>query len=201
VVLGDFNIAPTDNDVFDIESTKDQILCSVDERKSFNNLLKLGLYDLFEKFDFESGLQTESDSEWDVAFRGTTIIVNGGTSLGSADEPERTGDAGVYIFDGTMDEMTAVETSLIIQDSADGYAITPGSGNGWYTYAGAPTYLISPTPGKILVFRTRDGKYAKMEILSYYLGAPENPDAFSDPSRYYTFNYVYQPNEGVLEFN
>ena len=156
---------------------------------------------LFAKFDFESGLQTESDSEWDVAFRGTSIIVNGGTSLGSADEPERTGDAGVYIFNGTMTEMTAVETSLIIQDSADGYAITSGSGNGWYTYAGAPTYLISPTPGKILVFRTRDGKYAKMEILSYYLGAPENPDAFSDPSRYYTFNYVYQPNEGVLEFN
>ena len=156
---------------------------------------------LFAKFDFESGLQTESDSEWDVAFRGTTIIVNGGTSLGSADEPGRTGDAGVYIFNGTMAEMTAVETSLIIQDSADGYAITSGSGNGWYTYAGAPTYLISPTPGKILVFRTRDGKYAKMEILSYYLGAPENPDAFSDPSRYYTFNYVYQPNEGVLEFN
>ena len=156
---------------------------------------------LFAKFDFESGLQTESDSEWDVAFRGTSIIVNGGTSLGSADEPERTGDAGVYIFDGTMAEMTAVETSLIIQDSADGYAIISGSGNGWYTYAGAPTYLISPTPGKILVFRTRDGKYAKMEILSYYLGAPENPDAFSDPSRYYTFNYVYQPNEGVLEFN
>ena len=156
---------------------------------------------LFAKFDFESGLQTESDSEWDVAFRGTSIIVNGGTSLGSADEPERTGDAGVYIFDGTMAEMTAVETSLIIQDSADGYAITSGSGNGWYTYAGAPTYLISPTPGKILVFRTRDGKYAKMEILSYYLGAPENPDAISDPSRYYTFNYVYQPNEGVLEFN
>ena len=156
---------------------------------------------LFAKFDFESGLQTESDSEWDVAFRGTSIIVNGGTSLGSADEPERTGDAGVYIFDGTMAEMTAVETSLIIQDSADGYAIRSGSGNGWYTYAGAPTYLISPTPGKILVFRTRDGKYAKMEILSYYLGAPENPDAISDPSRYYTFNYVYQPNEGVLEFN
>ena len=156
---------------------------------------------LFAKFDFESGLQTESDSEWDVAFRGTSIIVNGGTSLGSADEPERTGDAGAYIFDGTMADMTAVETSLISQDSSEGYAIATGSGNGWYTYAGPPTHLINPTPGKILVFRTRDGKYAKMEILSYYLGAPENPDAFSDPSRYYTFNYVYQPNEGVLEFN
>ena len=156
---------------------------------------------LFAKFDFESGLQTESDSEWDVAFRGTTIIVNGGTSLGSADEPERTGDAGAYMFDGTMADMTAVETSLISQDSSEGYAIATGSGNGWYTYAGPPTHLINPTPGKILVFRTRDGKYAKMEILSYYLGAPENPNAMSDPSRYYTFNYVYQPNEGVLEFN
>lgn len=155
----------------------------------------------FARFDFETGLQTESETEWDVAFRGTSIIVNGGTSLGTTDEPERTGDAGVYIFDGTMAEMVAVETSLIIQDSSNGYAIQSGSGNGWYTYAGPPTYLINPTPGKILVFRTRDGKYAKMEILSYYLGAPENPDAFSDPSRYFTFNYVYQPNEGVTDFN
>lgn len=155
----------------------------------------------FARFDFETGLQTESETEWDVAFRGTSIIVNGGISLGTTDEPERTGDAGVYIFDGTMAEMVAVETSLIIQDSSNGYAIQSGSGNGWYTYAGPPTYLINPTPGKILVFRTRDGKYAKMEILSYYLGAPENPDAFSDPSRYFTFNYVYQPNEGVTDFN
>ena len=42
---------------------------------------------------------------------------------------------------------------------------------------------------------------AKVEILSYYLGAPENPDAFTDPSRYYTFNYVYQPNEGATTFD
>ena len=155
----------------------------------------------FTRFDFETGLQTESDTEWDIAFRGTSIIVNGGTSLGTNDEPERTGDAGVYIYNGTMAEMVAVNTSLITQDSSEGYAIASGSGNGWYTYTGPPTYLISPTPGIILVFRTRDGKYAKMEILSYYLGAPENPDAFSDPSRYYTFNYVYQPNEGVTNFN
>lgn len=155
----------------------------------------------FTRFDFETGLQTESETEWDIAFRGTSIIVNGGTSLGTNDEPERTGDAGVYIFNGTMAEMVAVNTSLITQDSSEGYAIASGSGNGWYTYTGPPTYLISPTPGKILVFRTRDGKCAKMEILSYYLGAPENPDAFSDPSRYYTFNYVYQPNEGVTNFN
>jgi hypothetical protein len=154
----------------------------------------------FARFDFETGLQTESETEWDVAFRGTSIIVNGGTSLGTTDEPERTGDAGVYIFDGTMAEMVAVETSLITQDSSSGYAIQSGSGNGWYTYAGPPTYLINPTPGKILVFRTRDGKYAKMEILSYYQGAPETPQYGVHDSRYYTFNYVYQPNDGVTNF-
>ena len=154
----------------------------------------------FTKFDFETGSETNSETDWDIAFRGTSIIVNGGISLETNDEPERTGDAGVYIFSGTMAEMVVVDTSLITQDSSEGYAIASGSGNGWYTYTGPPTYLISPTPGKILVFRTSDGKYAKMEILSYYLGAPENPDAFSDPSRYYTFNYVYQPNEGVIDF-
>jgi len=155
----------------------------------------------FTKFDFDSGLATESSTEWDIAFRGTSIIINGGTSLGTANEPERTGDAGAYIYDGLMTEMSIVDTTLFEQDSSEGYAIATGSGNGWYTYAGAPTFLISPTPGKILVFRTRDGKFAKVEILSYYLGAPENPDAFTDPSRYYTFNYAYQPNEGVTEFN
>jgi len=155
----------------------------------------------FTKFDFDSGLATESSTEWDIAFRGTSIIINGGTSLGTANEPERTGDAGAYIYDGLMTEMSIVDTTLFEQDSSEGYAIATGSGNGWYTYAGAPTFLISPTPGKILVFRTRDGKFAKVEILSYYLGAPENPDAFTDPSRYYTFNYAYQPNEGITEFN
>ena len=35
----------------------------------------------FTKFDFESGMQTMSESEWDIAFRTTTIIVNGGYDL------------------------------------------------------------------------------------------------------------------------
>ena len=52
VVLGDFNIAPTDNDVYDIAATKDQILCSDKERSAYNDLLHLGLFDLFDKFDF-----------------------------------------------------------------------------------------------------------------------------------------------------
>jgi len=47
-----------------------------------------------------------------------------------------------------------------------------------------------------LVIRTHDDKYAKVEILSYYKDAPAEPDGFVDESRFYTFNYVYNPNEG-----
>ncbi|PHS68096.1 MAG: hypothetical protein COB12_01720 [Flavobacterium sp.] len=148
----------------------------------------------FAKFDFATGLTTTSDTDWDIAFRGTSIIINGGVTLGTTDEPNRTAEAAVYIANGTMVSVTDVDTSLFIQDSDTGYAIASGSDNGWYNYAGAPSHLITPIPGKILVFKTHNGLYAKVEILSYYENAPASPDAFVDATPYYTFNYVYQPN-------
>lgn len=154
----------------------------------------------FTKFDFETGQITTSDTDWDVAFRGTTIIVNGGTSQGTIDEPNRTGNAAAYIATGTMSSVTSVEIGSLVQDSTTALAIPSGSDNGWYNYAGEPTFLITPLTGKIIVFRTTEGRYAKMEILSYYENAPANPDAFVDPSRYFTFNYEYQPNNNVTIF-
>ena len=154
----------------------------------------------FTKFDFATGQTTTSETDWDIAFRGTSIIVNGGVTFGTIDEPARTGGAGVYIANETMQTVTEVSVNSFIQDSETGYAIATGSENGWYVYVGPPSHLINPIPGKVLVFRTRDGKYAKVEILSYYENAPENPDAFVDATPYYTFNYVYQPNEGITTF-
>ena len=52
ILLGDFNIAPTDNDVFDPDKTKDQILCSPDERGALNKLLQLGFHDVFLDFSY-----------------------------------------------------------------------------------------------------------------------------------------------------
>lgn len=153
----------------------------------------------FTKFDFETGTITTSDTAWDIAFRGTSIIVNGGASMGTVDEPERTGNAAAYIATGTMATVAEVNTSLFVQDSETSYAI-PTGGDGWYSYSGPPTHLITPIAGKILVFKTHDGKYAKVEILSYYKDAPDSPDAFVDETPYYTFNYVFQPNEGVTSF-
>ena len=38
----------------------------------------------FTKFDFSTGTETTSETDWDIAFRGSTIIVNGGESFGNA---------------------------------------------------------------------------------------------------------------------
>ena len=59
VVLGDFNIAPADEDVYDSEKWGDAILCSPAERAALHELLDLGLTDVFRKFD-----QPEKSFSW-----------------------------------------------------------------------------------------------------------------------------------------
>lgn len=191
----------TDNPLLEIETDTISNLYAIEKggRDQQGNLLPVS--GDFTKFDFETGKITTSETDWDIAFRGTSIIINGGASKETLDEPTRTGNAAIYIANATMASVTEVTNSLFTQDSATGYAIATGSGNGWYTYAGAPTHLINPTAGKIIVIKTRNGNYAKIEILSYYKDAPENPDAYTDLDQYYTFNYVYQPNNGATVFN
>jgi len=59
VVLGDFNIAPADEDVYDPEKWGDAILCSPLERQALLELTDLGLTDVFRKFD-----QPEKSFSW-----------------------------------------------------------------------------------------------------------------------------------------
>lgn len=51
VVLGDFNIAPDDRDVYDPEAWKEKILCSTPERDALKRILDLGLVDSFRLFE------------------------------------------------------------------------------------------------------------------------------------------------------
>jgi hypothetical protein len=155
----------------------------------------------FTKFDFETGQITDSDTEWDIAFRGATIAVNGGTETGTIDEPARTSEAGITIVNGTFEDITEIpEDTGFDQDSHNGFAIPTGSGNGWYNYD-FTTNILSPIPGKLLLIETTDGNYAKVEILNYYEDAPSDIDPFQDESRYYTFRYAYNPNAGQVTFN
>ena len=153
----------------------------------------------FEKFSFSEG-DTVIHENWDVAFSGTTIIVNGGDSYND-NQPERIGNAAVYIATGVMSDIRTVDLSKLEQDNTSGPAIIDDlgiSGDGWASYD-MSTHIISPIAGRILVFRTHDNKYAKMEIL-YYYDSPNPDPSNGDYGGYYTFNYVYQSEEGNTMF-
>jgi hypothetical protein len=148
----------------------------------------------FTLFSFANGIIANADSastKWDIGFRATTIIVNGGTS--------GPGAAGAIVQTGIFDEIATAPTDGYLQDNKNAatssarYAIPTGSGNGWYSYSSS-TNVITPIAGRVIIIKTTDGKYAKMEILSYYQDAPASPTS-DTKDRYYTFRYVFQPNE------
>lgn len=152
----------------------------------------IGVTKKFTLFSFKTGAivanADSASSSWDIGFNGTTIIVNSGTS--------GPGTAGAQVVSGVFEEKTTAPETGYLSDDKNSltapYAIPKGSGNGWYNYDGA-TNVISPIAGAIIMVRTSEGKYAKMEILSYYKDAPAAPTSASI-DRHYTFRYVFQAN-------
>lgn len=150
----------------------------------------IGVTKKFTLFSFKTGaIVANADSAtttWDLGFNGTTIIVNSGTS--------GPGTAGAQVVSGVFDELATAPTTGYLSDDKNNlaapYAIAKGSGNGWYNYEPS-TNVISPIAGRVIVVKTSEGKYAAMEILSYYKDAPTTPTS-TDIDRHYTFRYVYQ---------
>ena len=164
---------------------------------------------LFTLFDLENGSMLLSSSQtdsairhrdsasttWDIGFRGTTLILNGGTSgpgsgaaqiLKEAFADVKEAPESGYVADGD-NECPTIDTPIGPMPG-EPYAICTGSDNGWYTY-NTQSNTILPTAGRTIVLKTGDGNYAKVRILSYYKGNPPAPTP-SSPSRYYTFEYV-----------
>jgi hypothetical protein len=134
-----------------------------------------------------------ASTKWDIAFSSTKITVNCGTS--------GPGIGGAFVFKGLFDDLKTIpadSTFAIDNSNAASFAIPLGSGRAWYTYDGLTT-LVTPIAGRVLVIRTATGKFAKIEIISYYKGGVTLPASASVndklfKQRYYTFRYAYQPN-------
>ena len=133
-----------------------------------------------------------NSKKWDIGLRGTTIITNAGTS--------GPGSGGAFVYTGTFDELKTIspDSTFRTDNAPTSYAIPTGSNKGWYVLDFV-TNLLSPIPGRVLVIRTANGKYAKVEILNYYKGgvtpAASATDAEkSSKQRYYTFRFTYQSN-------
>lgn len=127
-------------------------------------------------FDFSRGSRVQGPGplEWDLAFRRSRILVNGGAGF-----PGDGGaiDLGEVVFEA-LDTVPAV-----------GYRGTIGGRDSlhpaleeWYDY-GFTSHILEARP-RVYAIRTADGRYAKLEMVSYYCpgargGCP-------------TFRYVYQ---------
>lgn len=132
-------------------------------------------------FDFSSGSVVERPGplEWDLAVQRFNVIVNGGAGFEG-----RGGalDLGNVAFDAVMHlPSEGYETTVVRRDS------THGTFRGWYDY-GFTTHLLTPKP-RVYAVRTADGRYAKVQILSYYCSGAR-PGCF-------TFRYVYQGEGGI----
>ncbi|NQX82806.1 MAG: hypothetical protein HRT66_12565 [Flavobacteriaceae bacterium] len=165
----------------------------------------------FTKFSFATGEVTDSETEWDLAFYSTSIVLNGGEAMVATEakpsaedlffsasrasvEPTRNAEVAAYLATGLFDEITEVDETLLLQDGQDGLVLKTGD-NKWYSYDGS-THIISPVPGKIIVIKTKEGNYAKIEITSYYQGniTPDSYDEEGVVSKFYNFKYVLQDN-------
>ncbi|TAL70090.1 MAG: hypothetical protein EPN82_05625 [Bacteroidetes bacterium] len=136
-------------------------------------------------------LADSNTTKWDLGFASTTIIVNSGVR-----GPGQ--GAAIVMRQTDFNSVTeAPETGWVTETQLAPPAIPTGSDNGWYHYEGA-TMTITPVPGVVLLIRTADGKYAKMQVISYYKDAPQVIDP-NGQTRMYTFKYVYQP-DGTKKF-
>ena len=127
-------------------------------------------------FDFSrnSAVQNPGPQDWDLAVRRFYIMANGGARFQG-----RGGlaDLGKVSFDSTA---TLPDSGYVVTEKD---SINPAIRR-WYDYGFASHLLRSKE--HVYAVRTADGKYAKIQIVTYYCGEAQ-PGCM-------TFTYVYQGN-------
>ena len=109
---------------------------------------------------------------WDVAFKGSTILVNGE----------------VAIVDAAFADVSEAPESGYVADAADEPAIPTGSGDGWFNY-NPNTHEVTPIENRTFVLKLRNGQFAKLRITDYY--RQEFTDQGPTPiPRNYSFRFV-----------
>lgn len=141
-------------------------------------------YFSFEKGATIIGTNVDQTNEWDFGLRFVNFSVNGGSN--------RIGNGGAIIVDGLFDDIKEAPETGYKVDSDTEFAIN----DEWYTY-NSSTHSFAPKAGKIFIFKTGKGLYAKMEMLSA-IPTDDNGTIVIPPSLptkiKYTFRYTFQAN-------
>lgn len=138
--------------------------------------------DRWRHFSFRVGSVVDESGprSWDLGFRRFQIIANGG--------PGFQGDAAIR-------DLGAVRFETVRAVPTDGYeksVSSPDPSNAaiarWYSY-GFFSHVLTPKP-HVWAIRTADGRYAKIELVSYYCPGAQ-PGCV-------TFRYVYQGDGSTI---
>jgi hypothetical protein len=134
---------------------------------------------------------------WDVGFTSiynSYITMNNGL-LEKTPAYGGTGRGAIIVLDALFDELDeapadAAFDAFMASQTDTGWEDFPPGYKGWYFYS-LQSHIMSAITGVTIVIRTAEGKYAKVEMTSMYLGNPENPTV-NTPAPYFTFRYYLQ---------
>jgi hypothetical protein len=151
-------------------------------------------------FSFTTNAKVDSSQKktalWDISFAreyNSYVGINNGTndsSLGFGG----TGKGSMVVVNKAYNQVTEAPADDVFTKTSitsAGWDSGSGDGEGWYFYD-LKTHLAVPVKNRTYVLRTADGKYAKLEIVSMYKGAPAVVTDLNWPAPYFTFRYYVQ---------
>lgn len=157
---------------------------------------------LWTRYNFSKKSIVDKNSEnWDLAFKGTMIIVNGGSS--DKDNISRTKKVRLALVEKEFSKVTDIPpASEFYRDGEyNMYALPLESGDGWYRDSDSFLFAIHPIENRTLIIKTHDNKYVKMKIESYYKDEvqPTFINIFTRKSGFYTFKFQFANKKGKFE--
>lgn len=143
-------------------------------------------------------------AEWDLAFTkeyNALLVANNGKEQGTPGFGGP-GKAKIIIVNQSYDKITqAPPAAEFDNDGIPHFGWDSGNGIGWFFYD-LKTHIAVPVKNRTFVLRTADGKYAKLEMVSMYKGAPATVSDLNWPAPYFTFRYFLQKDgSGNLKSN
>lgn len=133
-------------------------------------------------------------ADWDLAFANE---YNSDISPNNATNKQSFGFGGVgkgalMVVNQAYDAVkTAPSDAEFASKGVDASGLDLGNGNGWYFYE-MDIHIAIPVKNRTYVLKTADGKYAKLQMISMYKGAPSVVTSIDWPAPYLTFRYFVQ---------
>jgi len=133
-------------------------------------------------------------ADWDICFAreyNSYLGVNSGTDNASYGIGGPGHGAMVQVNQAYDQVTTAPSDDVFKNNGVSSAGWDPGNGTGWYFYD-LNTHIAVPIKNRTFVIRTATGKYAKLELVSMYKGAPAVVTNLYWPAPYFTFRYYVQ---------